>query len=160
MTYDRVTKSMWEAENCVSVRLFSAAPSPVSSKEVRGREKGQALPQLLCACQTEQSFYLRLLQAMSLRNPTDLQRVWKQIHHLLQERWLSKLVLAQPHSPGPLQPFNVWNTSAVLQHHWRITLWDTKPWETEKPQTTKPARRVNTTVYPKERQEHTGYWGK
>lgn len=69
MTYDRVTKSMWEAANCVSVRLFSAAPSLASSKEVRGREKGQALPQLLCACWTEDSFYLRLLQPMSLRNP-------------------------------------------------------------------------------------------
>lgn len=31
---------MWEAENCVSVHLFSAASSPVSSKEGRGEGPG------------------------------------------------------------------------------------------------------------------------
>lgn len=66
---------MCEAENCVSVHLFPSASSSVSS--TKGKEKGQALPQLLWVCWIEErKFYLFLLPPKKPHNAKDLQRVW------------------------------------------------------------------------------------
>lgn len=40
VTYNRITKSMYETENCVSVHLLSAASSSVSSTEGKGKGTG------------------------------------------------------------------------------------------------------------------------